>query len=849
MPGRISRWIVPVARRFFQREDTEHEQALVRVVLGVVATGYVAVASLGDARFDQHEVITLALGVSFLLYALGDCLAIVIRPQPAPLRRVLSIVVDLAITSAGMHVHGARGAPFFIFFLWVVFGNGFRFGVRYLVIAAGCAAVGFLTVALTTPYWREQPYLSAGVLLPLLLLPLYVASLLHKLNEARAHAEEASKAKSQFLANMSHEVRTPVNGILGSLDLLARSPLDSRALDLVRTMRLSADSLLSLLNSVLDFTRFDAGAAVANEEEFDLHALVREVIALFRPAAEAKGLGLTVTLSPELPYALSGDAMRLRQVLGNLIGNAVKFTEHGGVQFEAVASGFGEDSVDVLFTVRDSGIGIPTDALSRVFDPFSQADESVIRRYGGAGLGLAIVKEAVTLMGGEITVQSEVSRGSVFRVRLPLQVRQLSLWEPPLDQGSATGRRQGVLLVAANREVCEPVRRWLVDWGFRPALAHTPQQAHMRLFSRERAAGVGLAIVFADGLPNAPEAFFPAAADPGAPRIPRLLVGGTPSRDENAYAAVLPSAPPKPQLFNAIHLAFSEPEELPQTSNLVPFPAPATKAVGRGPRLRVLVADDNGVNRKIAGRILESAGHLVRLAETGEAALDALESQDFDVALLDLHMPGMSGIDVARVYGFTVPGTGPRVPLIALTANILPEAQRACREAGFRAFLTKPVHADELVRVVEELGRVRAQSGIRIGSDATEAGDAVTPLPLDHDASLFDERRVRELAEIDPAGDFLGEVWRGFEIDGERAFHGIDAATQDRDRRRLLREVQALAASAETIGAGRLTQACRRLISGDGETDERSALRAIRQEFRRTRSAKSLFLGLRAMGG
>jgi two-component system sensor histidine kinase RpfC len=848
MPRRIVGWFETVARRFWDREDTEHEQALVRVVIGVLATGYVAIASAGDASLDRHELVTLTLGIAFLLFAVGNCVAIAIHPKPAPVRRVLSIVVDITITSAGMHVHGPRGAPFFVFFLWVVFGYGFRFGVRYLVIAATLSAVGFLAVAATTPYWRDQPYLSVGFIFPLLVLPLYVASLLRKLNDARTRAEEASNAKSQFLANMSHEVRTPVNGILGSLDLLARSPLSSGDLDLVRTMRLSADSLLSLLNSVLDFARFDAGAAVGQQEEFDLHAVVREVIALFRPAADAKALRLWVTLSPELPYALRGDAMRLRQVLGNLLGNAVKFTERGGVRLEAVAAGFGEETVEALFTVRDSGIGIAPEALERIFHPFSQADESVTRRYGGAGLGLAIASEAVALMGGELTVESEVGKGSVFRFRVPFRVRQLSLWEPPSDLGPATGRREGVLIVAPNRRLCEPVRQWLVDWGFRPSVVQTRQQAQARLMAREHAAGLGLVIVFSDGLSDAHEAVFTGVVDPSMSRIPQLLVGEVPGQDLSAYAAVLPPSPPKPQLFNAIHLAFSEPQERSAGSNLVPFPAPAARAPARGPRLRVLVADDNAVNRKIAGRILEAAGHLVRLAETGEAALDALESQDFDVAVLDVHMPGMSGIDVARVYGFTASGHGARVPLVALTANVLPETQRGCLEAGFRAFATKPIHADELVRVVEDLGRSRPGPELRSGTEEEGTKDSAHREPRQDGSALFDEQRVRELAEIDPGGDFLREVWRGFELDGERALHGIEAAIQDRDRGRLRREVQALAASAETIGAIPLSRACRRLLVEDGEPDERAAARSVRQEFGRTRAAKDLFLGLKALG-
>ncbi|MBE0616733.1 MAG: hybrid sensor histidine kinase/response regulator, partial [Proteobacteria bacterium] len=606
-----------VRGRLKARQDSEHEQALVRVVIGVIATGYVLMTAVVDGRVEGHEFLTLLFGVFFLTFAVGNVVAILARPAPSPVRRVAGIVVDISVTCLGMHVQEGGGAPFYLFFLWVVFGNGFRFGVRYLFAAAVLSTMGFGLVALSTPVGRGQPSLVLAFLLPLLVLPVYVASLLRKLHEARARAEEASLAKSQFLANMSHEVRTPVNGILGSLDLLRRTSLDREQTDLLQTMRLSATGLLALLESVLDFSRLEAGSAPLRQEDFDLHLALQEVVLMFQAQAREKGLDLRLRVSPEVPYALHGDAVRLKQILANLVGNAVKFTEQGHVGLEVSERKSASGGTQVAFEVRDTGVGIPPEALTRIFERFTQADASVTRRFGGAGLGLAIAQHAVTLMGGSIEVESALGQGSRFVAVLPFRVQPpLAMDSPKLSAG--VWDRPSVLLVACVPGVVGQIEEWLHAWGFSGHTVSSPEEACARLVSlQHQSRAPKLVIVFGQGLVGGPQRgagiltedpalrgtplIFVSAGPPGAPG-PGALPG---------YVAVLPSAPPKAMTFNALHLALASAEGVPVSttaSNLVWFRPAAAPQSGR--KLRVLIADDNATNRKIAARILESAGHV-----------------------------------------------------------------------------------------------------------------------------------------------------------------------------------------------------------------------------------------------
>jgi two-component system sensor histidine kinase RpfC len=279
---------------------------------------------------------------------------------------------------------------------------------------------GFVSVIGLVPYWQGHRSAGVGLLIALVVLPLYISTLLQRIQEARAKAEEANLAKTSFLANMSHEMRTPLNGIVGVVDLLRTTAMSAQQTELVGLLRHSISVLRSLVDDVLDITKIEAGRLTIEVAPFDLHACVNGLMQLLRPHAQAKGLSLQATVDPSLEYRLKGDSHHLRQILLNLLGNAIKFTERGGVTLTITLTQESEEGVTARFEVKDTGIGIAPDAVGKIFERFVQADQSTTRKYGGTGLGTTIAKQLAELMGGTIGVESSLGKGSTFWVELPL---------------------------------------------------------------------------------------------------------------------------------------------------------------------------------------------------------------------------------------------------------------------------------------------------------------------------------------------------------------------------------------------------------------------------------------------
>jgi two-component system sensor histidine kinase RpfC len=417
--------------RLRDRKDSEHEQALIRVVIVFLLGIYLAVSSLVDGSVSPAEAAGLRLAAAVLALSLALVAWIAFRPEPHPPRRLAGMALDIGATTWAMFLLPEMAAPFFVVYLWVSFGNGFRFGPRYLALSAGASVVLFGWVGLSTAFWREHFRVFAGLLVGLVVLPLYVGFLLRRLVRALESSQAAALAKSRFLATMSHEIRTPLAGVLGMAELLGTTSLDPRQGKMVETMVRSGHGLLEILNTILDYSRLEAGRTEILEEEFDLGEMVAQVSGLFQAASLQKGIPLETRVDPALPLFLTGDRVRLLQVLANLVGNALKFTEKGWVRLEVSPGEATRDRILVLFTVSDTGIGIPPDALPTIFDTFTQADSSTTRRFGGTGLGLAICRQLARAMGGDVTADSVPGEGSVFRFSAGLGVPPRPSSRPP----------------------------------------------------------------------------------------------------------------------------------------------------------------------------------------------------------------------------------------------------------------------------------------------------------------------------------------------------------------------------------------------------------------------------------
>lgn len=759
--------------RFRAREDSEHEQAVIRVVIVLLVFGYVAAfgATLPESvRRDAFATIAAyeALAVACVLW-------IAAAPAVNPLRRFLGMVGDFGAMSLLMYQTGEVGTPLYPLYLWVVLGNGFRYGVRYLAVAVVLAVSGFAAVAMLADPWRDHGLLTAGLLMGLIIIPAYAAALIRKLTEAKAQAEAANQAKSRFLAIVSHELRTPLNAIIGMSDLLRASRLGGEERDMARTIHLSGEALLSLIDSVLDFSRIEAGKTVVTEADVDLHRSVADLFVVLRPQAREKGLRLSVTLSADIPAHVVADWPHIRQILINLVSNALKFTRAGGVSLRVLREDAG-DREHLVFEVEDTGVGIAPGKLEHIFESFTQADDSVNRRFGGAGLGLTISRQLAELMGGTITVRSRVGEGSCFRVTLPLRIGPVEA--RPSEPLAATvvvddarlvpvldGLAARVVPLREEAEVADCLRT--VEGAFVLVLAHRASDRVMALAEERQ---VPVVLVGADRTVSPP----PLVTAPGEP---------SPERLANAVRACRRFMP------NLSADAGSETEN------------PADFAVGRP--LHILVAEDNAVNVKVVGKILEKAGHSLEVVGTGDDLLDAMGRGGFDVVLADVNMPGTPVTDVVKLFRMAHLEE-PRLPIIALSADATLETRRLCEEAGVDAYLTKPVVANTLLATIADLvGRVET-TPVSEGNlaDLTAHPDFNGP-----SRSPVDREALDRLVEL---GDrtFVRELSQDFIQDAKGLIDAMEEAVRAGDWTRFRSQCHALRSSSANVGARGIARLC-----------------------------------------
>ncbi len=659
-------------QRLRQRGDSEHAQALVRIVMIALILCYV----LLSAKRWSLPPGQLQLVITLILIAQGLSLVLMgwllWKPGRSDLRRILGMVDDYALMSAAMSTIGEPMACIYVVVMWVTVGNGMRFGNRYLMLAVVMATTSFgITLALSD-YWQRNLALGIGLLVGLAAIPLYFSSLLRQLTRAMAEARRASDAKSRFLANMSHEFRTPLNGLSGMTELLATTRLDEEQRECLGTIQASARTLLALVEEVLDISAIEAGKLRINARDFSLAELVHSIGLILAPQARAKRLDYRVFVEAGVPDGLHGDVGHLRQILLNLAGNAVKFTDHGQVEIRVSVSQSGQDvPLRLRFEILDTGIGVPAALRPRLFDAFEQADVSMARRHEGTGLGTAIAKGLAQAMGGEIGYRENLPAGSCFWVELPLG---RALATPVAEGGAAPGSEAA------------------------------------------------------------------AAEDPG---------------------------------------------------NVIAFTDPFRRHRARVRSLDILVADDHEANRMVLQRLLQKAGHRVTCVHGAEEALDAMAAREFDVAITDLHMPGMSGLDLLRELRVMQAGGGPRTPVVILSADVTPEAIQRCNQAGAHAFMAKPVVAARLLETMADIA-----GGAAAGSRDMAA---VIPTFADGDAVL-DTGVLDELTALGMGKGFEREFVRQCLEDLESGIGALPGDAQGEDWTRLREHAHAIKGVAANLG-------------------------------------------------
>jgi two-component system sensor histidine kinase RpfC len=686
-----------LADRLSNRPDSEHQQAIIRLVMLAVVVAYLQGIVTGRPGIAGPLRLSLMfLAVEFAV-AFAILAWIVARPGVSASRRVLGMIADYSLMGVGMVLLGELLAPMYVVLMWVTVGNGLRYGPKFLYAAIVLAATTFVVVILKTPYWQANPWLAWGLLIGLVVVPLYLSSLLRALVHATEAAKAASEAKSRFLANMSHEFRTPLNGIVGMAELLATTPMSAEQRDSAEVIQASARALQLLVDDVLDFATIEAGKLRRTDADFSLDDLLKGVQVMLLPSAHAKGLVLESSVGRDVPNGLHGDSGHLRQILVNLLSNAIKFTEHGKVALDIQLQSTAADTVQLYFSVRDTGIGIPEDQLGRIFDAFEQVDSGRGRRFGGTGLGTTIAKVLTELLGGRIGVESRFGAGSNFWFELPM----------------------------------------------------------------------GLA------------------------------------RDNASLKAA---------------------------SNVIAFDDPFVRHRARVRPLRILVADDQSANLLVMRRLLEKAGHRPQIVDDGNDVLNALEAQQFDVVITDLHMPGVSGIEIMKQTRFMEAGR-PRTPFIVLTADATTEAQLESERAGAYAFLTKPLVIGRLLEKLAEIGE----------GETTQAAAGPKPSPvISAGGSPISQHILDELREMKLGEDFVHRFLSECARDARKSLADLEVAGKAEQWEALRDACHALKGAAGNMGAVRLAGTASegmRMASDTLHRDWHDLLQQLRQQLQQALTA------------
>jgi two-component system sensor histidine kinase RpfC len=772
----IRRWI---AARLGARPDKEHEITLNRLVIALVVLAYLFLVVPADPSLRAAQ----ALGSGFTVGALLLALHLLARPGISVPRRLCGMLLDLGVLTAGMAVAAPVIAALYPFYLWVILGYGFRYGLRYLFTAAILSILMFGAIVHGTEYWAANYPLGIGLLAGLVILPLYAASLVRKLSRARDQAEKANQAKSLFLASVSHELRTPLNAVTGMSDLLRNTALAPDQTDMVRTIHASAGRLISLIDDLLDFSRIDAGHIQFEPIVLDPVSVMRDTLRLVAPQAQEKGLRLHLHVTPRTPRAVLADRRRLSEITLNLLSNAVKFTSKGCVSLAIDLEGQGDEAM-LRFEVDDTGIGIDPAAHGRIFETFTQANSTIANDFGGTGLGLAISRRLVQLQGGDIGVRSRRGQGSTFWFTLPAKLGPIAASQhgPPVYR--VVLQTMNPAVEARMREAVEACGRSAEDGSATFGESSLPEGAAGRIL-----------ILPIASRPNSRLAVLTEATQGITLLVMRSQTeSGIPASIQRRETFAVLSLE---HLQRDLRATFSAVETVLQPANDDEVQPIRRRAQGR----RILLVDDNRVNRMVISRLLEAGGHHVTQASQGEEALDLLEQAEFDLVAMDLNMPVMDGIEATKIYRMASLDR-PHLPIIALTADATEYGRQRSLEAGMDAYVTKPVNAAALLDLIDRLldGKPLAASSARDLPKAPEPA-AVQP------SSILHLKMLEDLALLG-GKEFVGEVIATFITDSANHLRNLEQQAAQVDAAAFRDSLHALRSCASNVGAAALSGRC-----------------------------------------
>jgi two-component system, sensor histidine kinase RpfC len=756
-----------------QESKDEAEQARVRVVVGVVAFGACHLSGAPD--FWPPTIF-------YFVYSLAVFGWLRLHPEGLPARRLIAIFGDVTTCTWALMVGGETTMWVYMIYHFILTGNSCRFGKGYFWFNEFISLVGFAAVITLTPAWNAQMHLSGGLFMALVILPLYTHFFVERfrrrdrlLERQTVQHEEQTKARSQFVASISHDIRTSLTGMKGAGEILLRLATSNKQRQTLTIFESSYRTLNTLLQDLLDVSRLEANKLTLLPAPFDLHESLRDVQMLFAERARDKGVDLRVLVSPAVGPFLMGDASRIERILMNLMGNAIKFTEHGYVSLLVADT----DVAGVIkFTVEDSGIGITPEIHPKIFDAFTQEDQTTTRKHTGAGLGLSIVRHLVELMQGRYGFTSVPGKGSSFWVELPLS-DSVAVRQHPLTLRGIVSAYPG-----CPRD-----------------MLHDAEMSGITIIEQPPATGTPRRSLFPDTTLIASIVRSTPDAVPGdSPVTPRE----TPTPLTLIYDPTLRKPIITPQSIamplvarwwtNAIRM-----EAIRRDAHLTLATPHEANAPAAYRNKRILIADDTATVLTVAEDILVADGYDVTTARNGKEALQLLLANRYDLAILDYHMPEMDGMQVIRHFRANAARTA-QIPIIMLTASVSHETERIALAAGATTFLLKPFRANDLLNTIEDL--LAASSAPDIADP-----DSVQDYHAQPPSNVVDIEHLQALRTAVPSPGFVRRtVSRFLELDAPDAMNKLESAVSAPAQRSLL---HALAGSSATVGITRFSALCR----------------------------------------
>lgn len=752
----------------------EWEQGVLRIFIILFFLLYFVLLNLVKETSIETKEITLVLACYFVI-SVFSFLWVYKFQGLYPLRIYLNMLGDSIVVTIGLILGGIAGAPGLVVYLWITLGNGFRYGLNYLIVCAFFSVVGLSLAAFLSEFWIQNPYWLFTSFALIIIVPAYSAKLLKNLHQAIEQANQANKAKTEFLSNMSHELRTPLNGVIGASDVLLRSSLSEQQKELTETIHFSANALLDQIQDILDFSKIEARQYALTNEKFDLSELLAGIYSMFYFEIKNKDLTFSIVVNPNTQNYFYGDASVIRKTLINFLGNAIKFTHQGGITVN-VRGDNDDGQYKLRFSVVDTGIGIAKEKQVTIFSRFTQADESTTRAYGGTGLGTTIAKELVALSGGEIYLESELGVGSTFGFYLPVEVEQSY---SAVSKIIASNKRIACFTSKSLEDQLDPI---LNEWGFQSqffdfesnAMSTYIKMGHHYDGCIVEAVNTKDATAKLNAIAN----YFDQPDQLTMVYLPKNIY-----QLEVANGVVAKDLPIDiDNLFSTLfqHWAVHK--------NKVT----ETKESNTYKPLNIFMAEDNAINQKVALQILHSVKHQVTVCSDGEAALDDLEQNEYDLLILDINMPNISGIEVLKAYRFM---GYKNTPVIMLSADATPQTRQACLDAGANAFITKPFQAQSLLEKIQSL-----YNGDEVIDEPATVADYA-------DNRLVDKAKINDLCEIGGTA-FLKGLLLDYEKNAKGLLDDIRQSCFAKNYQKYRHALHALKGSSADIGLLSLIQQC-----------------------------------------